>query len=697
MDAKSFEFNAPSAKSLGNNLSNVKVSLPNFFVDKHHLLITGLIDGDSKDKIHYLHASPLEDMFAKTMAPLNITGPSKINLALDIPLADPEQTKVKGDLKLDDNHLDSAEWKLDFTDVNGQFKFTENHFDARLITAKTLGSAINASIKTVLENENNRMNLQAVGVFSDQQIRQELEVYGLNPAYTSFLKGQSELKANLTIPFSSSASPLKKIQLNFSSNLKGMKINLPEPLGKQKNKIRNFSFVMDMTGDTRNLALNYDDYHVLLQAVAGKSTFEIIRGSVGFNKKVVLPKEQGYRLSGRLPKFYWSEWKPVLFPNNEKNSLFSKGGDSSLLFNVNVANMELFGQHFENVVLHASKTALNWFVHVNSPKVEGDITLPPNLYKMPISADLTKLQLNVKDKSSKDKGKKSKHAIVNPEDFPLLDIKIGNLIYNKMHLGKVSLQTEKMIDGQKIKSMSMDPRGSKLKIEGSWFTKAGKQKTQIKIQVDAQKFGNTLNAWDFNHLIGDGKGTLNLDIFWPGNPVDFSFKTIEGKFDFKLKEASLLDYDLGAAKLFTVLIPRRLILDFKDVPKAGMYFDTMSGEYTIQSGKAFTNGVKLRGPVADIDLAGNIGLASKTFDQVVTVNRRLIGDTLPIVGSVIPGAGPIIGGGLFVFKKLFEKQIDDIFTVQYTVKGSWAKPVIKEVKKLPANSGGDGADGVLSE
>ena len=555
-------------------------------------------------------------------------------------------------------------------------------------------------MQTLLSNDNNQLEIQAVGMFDDEQIKLGLGKYSVNPVYANFLKGKTNLQANLIIPFKLSESPGKKIKLRLSSNLKGMQVSIPEPFGKSGAETQDFSFAIDLTGGLRDLAFDYGNYHALLQASASDTSFDVIRGSVGLNEKAVLPNEQGYRFTGHLPEFDWNEWKSVFYPANPENSLFGRGGDSSLLFLVNIANLKLFDQHIKDVDVHASKTALNWFVHLSSPQVEGDITLPPNFSRMPIIANLKKLHINVEKKSTKAKSVQGGYANLNPLEFPLLDLKVEDLAYNKIQLGKVSLQTEKIEDGQKIKSLSLQPKGSKINVNGSWIAKDGKQKTQIDVKIDAKKFGETLDGWDFQNLVGDGTGNLNLDLAWPGNPTDFSFDTIEGKFNFKLKDASLLDFNMGAAKLFTVLLPRRLLLDFKDVPKSGLYFDTMSGEYTIQSGKAFTNGVKLRGPAADIDLAGKIGLASKTFDQVVTVNRRLIGDTLPIVGSVIPGAGPIVGGGIFVFKKLFEKQIDNIFSVQYTVEGSWGKPVIKEVEKQTEggkNRSSGESEGILSE
>jgi uncharacterized protein YhdP len=289
-----------------------------------------------------------------------------------------------------------------------------------------------------------------------------------------------------------------------------------------------------------------------------------------------------------------------------------------------------------------------------------------------------------------------KAEAIDPTDLPVLDIHVSDLRYKAMTLGQFELQTVKVQDGQETQSLLLKSSGATITASGNWLNKSDNaQQTTVTAEVKASKLGKALDAWDYKDVLDGGAGTINVNAQWAGSPTDFSLETVKGTVDIKLTDASLLDFDIGAAKLFTVLLPRRLLLDFRDVARQGLYFDKINGKYQIESGNAFTDGLTLRGPVADINLAGKLGLASRTFDQVVTVNRRLLGDSIPLVGTVIPGAGPIVGGGLFVMKKLFEKQIDDILSVQYTIEGTWGSPVITPVKKTSPDA--EGSKSTLSD
>ncbi|WP_348240492.1 AsmA-like C-terminal region-containing protein, partial [Salmonella enterica] len=68
--------------------------------------------------------------------------------------------------------------------------------------------------------------------------------------------------------------------------------------------------------------------------------------------------------------------------------------------------------------------------------------------------------------------------------------------------------------------------------------------------------------------------------------------------------------------LFSVAaLPRRLALDFSDLTDKGLSFDTIHGDFELRDGNAYTNNLLLRGPAAEIGVAGRTGLSSQDFDQ----------------------------------------------------------------------------------
>ncbi|MDX1811419.1 MAG: DUF3971 domain-containing protein, partial [Gammaproteobacteria bacterium] len=678
LNSHSFQFYANKAKSLGNDLSEVLVEFPDFFADKV-LHIAGDIKGGTGNKLHYLHESPLEDMFAAHIESLQAEGDSQLNLKLAIPLVDVKKTTINGLLKLSKNHLFSEQWKLDLTNLGGDFTFTEKSFKSKLVTGKIYDTAINGSIDTIDSGDGHQLQIRGLGLFSSAAIQKGINSYMSNAVWSKLLKGETQLRSTLTIPFKTNGDAGSKIKLQLGSDLRGMALDFPRPLGKKADDTVNFALDMDLSGAIRDIGLLYGDYNAILRARVSEKEFKVDRGGIGLMQTAKLPEEVGFNFTGRLPEFSWTEWSKFLFPENPQDSLFEKGGGASLFFDVSLDKAEVFNKEFENVRVHASQAVEYWSLRLSGPEIQGEIKVPLDPTRVPLSLNLNKLYV-AKSLPGEEAGQ------LDPESFFNINANIKDLVYNKIKLGHLILKTSSIDGGKKIENMSLQPTGSKLDFAGKWMNLAdGGQQTQLSVDLNATKFGKTLESWDFKDVMLGGKGNIKLDLNWKADPMDFDFKLLNGQIDVALEDASLLDFDIGAAKLFTVLLPRRLLLDFRDVARDGLYFDSINGRYNIQSGEAFTDNFLLKGPVADLKLAGKLGLADRTFDQVVTVNRRLLGDSIPLVGTVIT-ADPILSGSIFVIKKLFEKQIDDILSVQYTIEGSWGAPVIKPVESAPKAS-----------
>ena len=100
-------------------------------------------------------------------------------------------------------------------------------------------------------------------------------------------------------------------------------------------------------------------------------------------------------------------------------------------------------------------------------------------------------------------------------------------------------------------------------------------------------------------------------------------------------------------------LPRRLLLDFSDVFKAGFGFDRLKGTFTIEDGDAYTNNLYMEGPAARVDIAGRTGLALQNYDQLVTVTPH-VAETLPVLGILT--ATPQVGAAILAIQKLFQPQ-----------------------------------------
>jgi len=272
---------------------------------------------------------------------------------------------------------------------------------------------------------------------------------------------------------------------------------------------------------------------------------------------------------------------------------------------------------------------------------------------------------------------------LDPLLMPEIKVKAKNFSYNRKHFGALNVVASKIDTGLHLDQFSMNTKDTRISATGNWTEVDKKQLSQFDIRVETSHAGRTIKSWGFADAFGSGRGSVNILANWPGKPSDFSFDIATGNMDVNIQDASLLDFELGAAKMVGLFLPRRLLLDFRDVFNKGMHFDSIKGRYKIEDGNAFTTDFNLDGPVADIQMAGRIGLVDEDYDQLVTVNRRLVGDSISTLAALAtnPIVNPLLAAQIYALKKLFEKQIDDILSVQYTIKGSWESPKITPVVK----------------
>ena len=147
-----------------------------------------------------------------------------------------------------------------------------------------------------------------------------------------------------------------------------------------------------------------------------------------------------------------------------------------------------------------------------------------------------------------------------------------------------------------------------------------------------------------------------------------------------LRPVSCVAVQPGAGRvlgLFSVAaLPRRLALDFKDLTEKGLAFDSVQGDFELRDGNAFTSNLLLRGPAAEIGIAGRTGLATRDYDQTAVVTGNL-GASLPVAGAL--AGGPAVGAALLLFSQVFKEPLKGITRGYYRITGPWDNPTVERV------------------
>ena len=130
----------------------------------------------------------------------------------------------------------------------------------------------------------------------------------------------------------------------------------------------------------------------------------------------------------------------------------------------------------------------------------------------------------------------------------------------------------------------------------------------LDFKLDLADSGALLERLGFGKTLRGGKGRLQGRLAWSGSPLSLDCPSLDGQVNIALEAGQFLKVDTGAARLLGVLslqsLPRRLLLDFRDLFQEGFAFDNIGGELRLASGVAHINSLRMRGVQAAVLMEG---------------------------------------------------------------------------------------------
>ena len=176
------------------------------------------------------------------------------------------------------------------------------------------------------------------------------------------------------------------------------------------------------------------------------------------------------------------------------------------------------------------------------------------------------------------------------------------------------------------------------------------------------------------------KAHANASITWSGGPAEDAVSRMDGTLRLELEDGQLLSVNPGAGRMLGLLsvldLPRRLTLDFRDVTDEGLAFDSVSGDFEVRAGDAYTRNLLLKGPALDIGVVGRTGLSARDYDHTLVVSGNTSGP-LTVAGAL--AGGPVGAAGALLISQLFKGQLQGLARVYYRVTGPWADPKVEKI------------------
>ncbi|NNF97377.1 MAG: hypothetical protein HKM94_10665 [Halobacteria archaeon] len=404
--------------------------------------------------------------------------------------------------------------------------------------------------------------------------------------------------------------------ITFSSSLQGVTLDLPEPLNKQANDTRDLLIRMQHVDPHDGIFLNYADHFC---GVVLHSEQKVQQANLHFGSDCELqPEHDVLKLTGSVDNFSIDEWRDAF------TDLFPLTNE---------------GKPAMPIVLAMDRMVLKKFLD----KDEADQKL-------------------------------------RPEDVPLLNGEVKNLIYDGTGFGHFSITTSRLRKGIRIETLQLAAPYLKLNANGQWNQWLGRDKTTFDVQFSSPDAGKMVESLGYTAVIEKGELQAKASLTWLDRLDRFDAEKVEGKLHLNIKKGNIIEVEAGAGRLLGLFslsaLPRRLALDFRDTFKSGFQFDEMNGNFDFREGNAYTGDLNTKSPVAQITVAGRTGYVDQDFDQKIIVTPKVSG-TLPVAGGLLFGLE--VGAVIVLFDKLLGDEINKASSREYHVTGSWDEPVITQI------------------
>ena len=637
--------------------------------------VQAVVDGPLTDQLRLLRESPLSADFGEIARHLQGSGDTRVELDFAVPFDDlgKGRKRLEGAVLFSGNELALSGWPLPLKNLDGRLGFDLKGLRARGIQGQLLGAPALIDVQT-----------DKAGVTTVSAALRRIDVRafdGLTAGGLARVRGAGSLKVAAGVP------PLHTdgtLSVRLESDLKGIAIDLPAPVGKPADTARPLVVELGFPPDGPIDATARYGSDLELGAALDRASGRPLRAAVALGgARAELPKGDRYSLRGRTPALDVAGWFGLAAQQSP-----GEGTPPRLPFDVDVtADRLLIGDtHLTSARVTLRELPDAWLGEIRAAELEGSFRYPQKPDQGPASLSLDRLALTGDPTQPTPPGstKPAQAATLDPRNYPGAVIEVKRLQLNGYDLGSTRVVAGRVEKGLQLRELAIDGPAGRLEGGGDWLMTQAGPRTSLNFALDTPDFGHLIVVLGFADSIDKGPAKLNGEISWPGPPLEISRQNLSGRIDLDMRSGRFLDIDPGVGRVMGLLnvaaIQRRLTLDFSDLFKKGLGFDSVTGHFDLESGVVRTEDLRIKGPSGVIEISGRTDVVAKEFDQIVTVTPSL-GSTLPIAGAVV--GGPVVGAALLVVQGLVGKQVDQIGAVRYSVQGPWSNPTIRVLAGRP--------------
>jgi uncharacterized protein (TIGR02099 family) len=668
--------------------------------------VTGQVAGAASDMLAYVNRSPVSGFIGQALAQARFGGNADLALKLRLPLDALATSTVQGTLNLPANDLQFTPDTPQLTRTVGQLQFTEKGFTVPQAVARVYGGELrfDGGMRPGPQGRND-IAFQGQGVASVDGLRQARELTELAP-WLAAASGSTPYQVQL-------AFRQGRPDLTVNSSLQGLALALPAPLDKPAASalpLRLHNGPTDANGGTAQdrLALDLGAPASPLLAlrferdVSGPSA-RVLRGAIqiGATGPPSLPTS-GVVAQLSLPALDVDAWDTWLVRSGQAATVGTPATQSYLPSQIGVAvdRLTVAQRVLHKLRVQARRDDNVWRTQVAADELTGriDYRAAQGQAAGQVFARLSHLKLERSAAGNVDQLLRQQ-----PTSVPALDVVVDRLELGQRELGRLALEAvNRSTDSGnewRLNRIELAVPEARLTGSGNWATvgaavgsagtaaTAAQRRTVLNFKLDVDDAGQLLERFGMSGVVRGGKGQLDGTLGWLGSPLALDHPSLTGQMQLDVERGQFLKAEPGLAKLLGVLslqaLPRRLLLDFKDVFSEGFAFDFVRGDARIHQGVATTNNLQMKGINAAVLLEGQADIARETQDIHAVVVPELNAGTASLLASAI---NPAVGLGSFLAQFLLRQPLQEAATQEFRITGRWDDPQVERLQRKPPAS-----------
>ena len=683
------------------------VTLSKLYTDPQ-LTVNAEARGPLPEALDLVNHSPLLGLTAQALVRSRVSGGADYKLRLNMPLERPEKTTVQGSVTLNNNEFQYAPEVPRLVRARGVVGFNENGFSLSGVSGRTLGGDVRldgglnfAAVPTPGSPSVLRMQ----GVLTADGLRRASEL-GPTAKLGRILLGNTPYNMTLTLR---GGAP----ELAIASNLQGMEVKLPAPLGKAADVEMPLRLELypvhapDSTSmhlrDVLRFELGQIASVTYMRDISG-AVPKVLRGAIGIGltpEEVAPLPTAGVSANMHIDQLDVDAWIAAIAqfgdatPTDGTDDAAQAYAPNQMALRTNVLTFQ--GRKINRVLLGAGRENNLWRVNVDAAELNGYLE-----YRQPVAAATTpgRLYARLARLVIGPSAEQDVEALLDqqPVSIPALDIVVDDMELRGKKLGRVEIQAVNLRSptaregsgAWQLDRFNITTPEASLTASGNWLvpdnSPSGRRRTALQFKLDLTDAGALLARMGMPGVIAKGRGLVQGNVAWAGSPFAPDYASMSGGVNTNVETGQFLKADPGIAKLFGVLslqsLPRRLALDFRDVFSEGFAFDYVRGDVAIADGIARTDNLQMKGVSAAVLMEGQADIAQETQLLKVVVIPEINAGSASLLASAV---NPVVGITTFLAQILLRRPLIDATTQEFQIDGTWVDPRVTRIARQPHN------------